>query len=56
MDDRKFITMDGNFSQQCRRKLTQFDSSNTVASIEKLWVKKEVIDAFGSEAPPQDVS
>ncbi|CAO3654976.1 unnamed protein product [Mucor hiemalis] len=34
----KLITMDGNFSQQCRNKPTTFDKSNGASSVDRLWV------------------
>ncbi|CAO3622041.1 unnamed protein product [Mucor hiemalis] len=46
--------MDGNFSQQCRKRPTKFDESNLTSSIESLWLKKEALEEFSGEAPPPE--
>ncbi|CAO3645178.1 unnamed protein product [Mucor hiemalis] len=55
-EDRQYITMDGNFSQKCKKEETEFDRDNRIPLLEEMRIKKEVIEGINNVAPSEDVS
>lgn len=52
--DKLFLTMDGNFSQKCKKNLTVYDRDIAIPIIYGMWVKKEAIDSVGLAASSQE--
>lgn len=49
--DRLFLTMDGNFSQKCKREFTVDEKANPVPLINGMWIKKEIVESTEHAAP-----
>lgn len=49
--DRQYI-MDGNYSQNCKK----VEADSGFSLLEKMWVKKEVVEGINNVAPSEDVS
>ncbi|CAO3618661.1 unnamed protein product [Mucor hiemalis] len=52
--DRLFLTMDGNFSQKCKKEITFYDEENNIPLIEGMWVEKGIIDGVENVIPSRE--
>ncbi|CAO3632165.1 unnamed protein product [Mucor hiemalis] len=51
--DRQYI-MDGNYSQNCKKVDADFDRDSGFSLLEKMWVKKEVVEGINNVAPSKN--
>lgn len=52
--DRLLLTMDGNFSQKCKKDPTIYDEDNHIPLIDGMWVKKEEFAGVEDAAPSRE--